>query len=380
VARAAPEGSDRTYSVLETEGARLHSEQVVESWRRSLNDFHVDPASPDAPRILTSQELIDARGPAEELIAIAKEENDRLYEIVGKVGYVLLFTSPQGVVVDVRGDTNRADQFVYWGVWKGGVWAEDVEGTNGIGTCIVEQRPVTVHRTQHFRSRNRSLSCCGAPVFGPDGELVAVLDVSSIDPQVSEHSHGLALSVTMNSARVIEERLFRQTFRRAWILMIMPAPGAEPFMLAVDADQRIVGADRSARSLLGIDSPLLAAGSSLWTFFERAPSVFRPRNENATVELTRNGEDRPWRAMVTTPQQPRIGRLDRLAAPARTESALSPRERNILELIGQGRSNKEIARLLGISPETVKSHIKNMFAKLGVERRAEAVYRLRAIA
>ena len=56
-------------------------------------------------------------------------------------------------------------------------------------------------------------------------------------------------------------------------------------------------------------------------------------------------------------------------------AALSPRERSIIELIGQGRSNKEIARLLGISPETVKSHVKNMFSKLGVERRAQAIYR-----
>jgi LuxR family maltose regulon positive regulatory protein len=52
--------------------------------------------------------------------------------------------------------------------------------------------------------------------------------------------------------------------------------------------------------------------------------------------------------------------------------ALSARERNVLELIGQGQSNKEIARDLGITPETVKSHVKNIFAKLavsGVRRR-----------
>ncbi len=55
--------------------------------------------------------------------------------------------------------------------------------------------------------------------------------------------------------------------------------------------------------------------------------------------------------------------------------SLSPRERNILERIGQGRSNKEIARELGIAPETVKSHIKNIFVKLAVEKRAQAVSR-----
>jgi DNA-binding CsgD family transcriptional regulator len=54
---------------------------------------------------------------------------------------------------------------------------------------------------------------------------------------------------------------------------------------------------------------------------------------------------------------------------------LSPRERTVLGLIGDGKTNKEIARTLQISPETVKAHVKNLFLKLGVEKRAQAVAR-----
>ena len=57
---------------------------------------------------------------------------------------------------------------------------------------------------------------------------------------------------------------------------------------------------------------------------------------------------------------------------------LSARERNIVELIAQGLSNKEIARDLGIAPETVKSHVKNIFVKLAVDKRAHAVARAQA--
>jgi LuxR family maltose regulon positive regulatory protein len=60
-------------------------------------------------------------------------------------------------------------------------------------------------------------------------------------------------------------------------------------------------------------------------------------------------------------------------------SALSPRETDILTLIAEGLSNKEIARNLYIGPETVKSHIKNVFNKLGVERRAQAVSRAQTL-
>jgi LuxR family transcriptional regulator, maltose regulon positive regulatory protein len=55
--------------------------------------------------------------------------------------------------------------------------------------------------------------------------------------------------------------------------------------------------------------------------------------------------------------------------------SLSTRERGILELIGHGYSNKGIARQIGISAETVKSHVKRIFIKLNVDSRAQAVWR-----
>jgi LuxR family maltose regulon positive regulatory protein len=61
------------------------------------------------------------------------------------------------------------------------------------------------------------------------------------------------------------------------------------------------------------------------------------------------------------------------------QERLSSRERGIVELIAQGQSNKEIARTLGITPETVKSHVKNIFTKLAVDKRAQAVARAQAL-
>jgi LuxR family maltose regulon positive regulatory protein len=59
--------------------------------------------------------------------------------------------------------------------------------------------------------------------------------------------------------------------------------------------------------------------------------------------------------------------------------SLSAREGDILKLIGGGLSNKEIARNLAITPETVKSHVKHIFTKLNVEKRAQAVSRAQTL-
>ncbi|MNT70206.1 Response regulator protein VraR [compost metagenome] len=64
-----------------------------------------------------------------------------------------------------------------------------------------------------------------------------------------------------------------------------------------------------------------------------------------------------------------------------TDSAepLKEREVEILELLAQALPNKKIARALGLSTQTVKWHLKNIFAKLAVRSRDEAVARMREI-
>ena len=58
-----------------------------------------------------------------------------------------------------------------------------------------------------------------------------------------------------------------------------------------------------------------------------------------------------------------------------SSDGLTAREREVLAMISQGSSNKQIARALEISPETVKSHVKHIFLKLAVSTRTEAVFR-----
>jgi len=55
------------------------------------------------------------------------------------------------------------------------------------------------------------------------------------------------------------------------------------------------------------------------------------------------------------------------------ETVLTNREREILALLADGLGNKQIAARLGISPNTVKTHLELLFEKLGVSSRAEAV-------
>src|SRR5262245_17742817 len=301
--RTAVEHAERVYLV--TQGAAVpDTGELSTSWQRSTNS--VDPLDSSAPRILTPGELKDSREPLGNLISTAQEELDRLYKVVREAGYTILFCDTAGVAIEHRGDATDASRFEYWGTWLGGVWAEEIEGTNGIGTCIAEERPVTVHRSQHFRSRHMNLSCSGAPIFGADGRLLAVLDVSAIDPGVSECAHALTGALTVTSARAIEERFFREHFRHAWVIAIAsPGEDAPGLLLAVDGDQRVVGANRAARRPLLLDDRGLQAGVSLWTIFERDLELFRRKDRpDIATHLVIAGSHESRTALVTPPIQP----------------------------------------------------------------------------
>jgi transcriptional regulator of acetoin/glycerol metabolism len=295
--------TEHVYSVAEGATPLPGIEEVSSSWQRSANKYGVDPVESRAPRILTPGELKDFREPLGKLIFSAQEEIDQLYRVVRAAGYTVLFCDSSGVAVEHRGEEAQASLFEYWGTWLGGVWSEEVEGTNGIGTCIVEERPVTVHRGQHFRSRHIDLSCSGAPVFGTDGRLMAVLDVSAIDPELSERAHALTGALTVRSARAIEERFFREQFRREWIVSVAPPEGgALGMLLAVDGNQRIVGANRVARASLLLDDRGLRAGISLWAIFERDLDLFRRKDRtdiSTRLVVAGSSDSRP--ALVTPP-------------------------------------------------------------------------------
>src|SRR5215469_10177464 len=179
---------DRVQAVVE--GNSTGDERLIDaSWRRSAIDFGVDPASTDSPRILTTGELKDHLAGAEGITFTAREELDQLYRISSPAGYVTLMSNQHGIVIDHRVEAAPSWRFANL---VGGVWSEEAEGTNGTGTCVVERRPITVHQSQHFRSRHIGSSCSAAPIFGVNDELIGVLDISSTDPTLSEHAHNLA--------------------------------------------------------------------------------------------------------------------------------------------------------------------------------------------
>jgi len=230
---------------------------LVASWSRSMRLYGLDPDKGALPNILTDTELRQARERLGSLIATAQTTLDRLYSAVGSAGCCILLADKDGVPVDRRGCVADDKTFCKIGLWTGAVWSEEREGTNGIGTALAEQRALTIHRDQHFRSRNTALSCTVAPVFDHEGRLIAAIDVSSARSDLTEDFVKLISIAVVDAARRLEAENFRLSFPKARI--VLANGGADPgnerhanALLAVDDDDLVIGASRSARHLLDL--------------------------------------------------------------------------------------------------------------------------------
>jgi transcriptional regulator of acetoin/glycerol metabolism len=241
-------------AVLDGAGPALSP--VAASWRRSLVLHGLDPENRKAPDTLTERELHVAQERMGALRAAASDTLDALFQAVGAQGSCVLLTDSAGVPVDRRGAAADDPVFHRWGLWT-----EAREGTNGIGTCIAEQRTLTIHRDQHFHTRNIGLSCTVAPLFDPQGGLAGALDVSSCR-QGLDGMTGLMEAVVNDAARRIEAKAFREAFPGARIVLLADgrADRASTSMLAVDADDVVIGATRAARQALELTDDKLKRG------------------------------------------------------------------------------------------------------------------------
>ncbi len=254
---AEPGHAERVLSVL-SDGAAT---PLAASWRRSLTQHHLDPENRRPPETLSGTELRQAQERMGPLLAAAQDNLDALFQAVGDGGCCVLLTDADGVPVDRRGVAADDPVFRRWGLWNGAVWSEAREGTNGIGTCIAEQRVLTIHRDQHFHTRNIGLSCTVAPLFDAAGRLAGALDVSSCRSDLQGLT-GLVERAVTDAARRIETRAFREAFPQARIVLLpeTAADRASVPMLAVDGDDVVIGATRAARLALKLTDETLKRG------------------------------------------------------------------------------------------------------------------------
>ncbi|MFO1430448.1 MAG: sigma-54-dependent Fis family transcriptional regulator [Candidatus Competibacteraceae bacterium] len=247
-------------SALVREGGDLSlNAPIARSWKRCL-DYGLDPGQPHRSVLVEGRSLREARERLGDILESALREMNALYERIAGSGSIVLLTDSEGLIIDSVTDTGLATHFTRAGLCRGAIWNEVYEGTNAIGACLIEQQPSIVHRDEHFRVRNKPLTCSASPVFDPTGRLLVVLDVSASNAPESRRNQIHTLALTTLAAQMIEDSYFLRLFQQVWILHFhsrlecLPLQGAG--LLAVDGDGCILAGNRRALQQLQLLQPV----------------------------------------------------------------------------------------------------------------------------
>ena len=277
-------------------GSSVLSPVIGGSWRRCALDYALDPARHYSPTIVDAAMLAERRGQHDELLQVASAEIDWLYEYIAESGYALILTDAAGIVLYEKTDATLANTFRSSGLVTGADWSERRQGTNGIGTCIAESRPIIVHREEHFRSSHIGLTCFGSPIRDPSGALVAVLDASTLNARDPRAGFGHTMALVNMSARLIEKCLFLHHFQRDIVFRFHARPEFVNLQhdgaIALAKDATIIAVDETAVHLLGAASRAELIGCRIDEIFDiRAEEIVEPlRGSRSELQPVRHAQ------------------------------------------------------------------------------------------
>lgn len=227
---------------------------IRRSWLRCLNEYQLDPTRPRPARVVPQQTLIEHRESVDELLHVARAGVDQLYQQIAQLGYVLLLTDHRGITVEFRGDPNQDQQLRRAGLYLGADWDERFAGTCAVGTCLHDRQAIICHRQEHFDASHISLTCTAAPIADPQGNVIAVLDISAMQSPTQHESQNFSLSLVTLYARMIEDAYFLQRYRDC--LMVRLDTSREFVhvngrgLIAIEENGQVIAANAVGRDLI----------------------------------------------------------------------------------------------------------------------------------
>ena len=227
---------------------------VLESWQRCEERFGLAHDTLRRPEVIPESQTRQLRDRNGRLFHHAHDLVRTLYRKIDASGYAVFLTDNSGVILDSVAAQSLLPSFRTNGLLPGAVWSEEREGTNGIGTCIVEGRPITIHKDEHFLAQHSVLTCTAAPVFDPDGKVCSVLDVSAVREDIKRTDCLRVRGMVADYADALERILFFDERAGDVILHLHPdarhVGSTRDAMISIASDGTISGATSTARRIL----------------------------------------------------------------------------------------------------------------------------------
>ncbi|MEO7108636.1 MAG: helix-turn-helix domain-containing protein [Rhodoferax sp.] len=230
--------------------APLSSSWIERSWQRCLDSGH-HPNERLAFDGLPQQALRQVQDSNRSLVDAARPVMERLGQAIADTRYFAILTNAQGIVVDVNGPIDRSDRRADVIARIGVNLSEAQVGTTTIGAALFEGQAVWLHRGEHFFEDNAAYSCAGAPLFGPDGHCVGMLDLTGVDVlERPELKHLVSQTAGKIENAMVLARPHHLLLRLNWPGYALGGEGDG--MICLDSEGWVTGANATARTMASL--------------------------------------------------------------------------------------------------------------------------------
>lgn len=321
---------------------------IERSWKRCL-DQGLSTNHPARQDPVDLSDLTMARDQNHTLLRLAMKELDVLEGLMAAAGGMVLLSNVEGVILDARGDCDFMGRARRVSLQPGAVWTETLEGTNAIGTALVERRVVQVRGDDHFLEDNHFLICTATPVMNPAGELAGVIDLSGDVRRPPAHCE---LLVRLAGAH-IEHSWTRETEGHDLLVAFHPHPswlGTPCEGVLAFRDGVLVGACQFALQFLGLAPEAIsrAGWSDIFSASSSSrDSELRLRSTGAKVHARVERPAPQWPAKTGSPEPAGLTLMEDAVWDATTLAQLTRAERAVhanipILLQGETGTGKEI--------------------------------------
>lgn len=235
---------------------------VIDSWLR-CRAKGLDPLAQPAKVHISKQEMEDRKRNKQELFDAARPFVDGLFPVISEGEYFIGLADEECYLLELYGDPDTLKSLEETDIVPGANWNEDIKGNNAIGTALTVRCPIQLTGAEHYLKVMHALTCCGAPIYSPDGAITGLLVIAT--PKDSAHPHTLGMVVA--AARAIEHRLILERQNRELTAVnryiLENSPHA---IITVDTRGFITSFNKPAEELSGI-SFQAAVGQNIKTVF-----------------------------------------------------------------------------------------------------------------
>lgn len=261
--------------------------EIAASWVR-CRERGLDPYAPKAPVRLSDREMQERIAKNGPMLNAALPFMQLLEISVRATGFITTLSDRDGIVLMVCGDDEILDMSQENNYVPGCCRSEEEVGTNSIGLCLVERRPLHLTGPEHYNRGHHAWTCASSPIFSPRKDLLGVLTLSGKPDRIHPHTFGMVICAAEAIENKLKEESAAHDRHKIGLLLDSILNSISEAIIAVGKDGVITHVNTAVAEIFKLPSCELAGRNARALFSQphKIDAILQSERETPPTEMS----------------------------------------------------------------------------------------------